>query len=81
MYERKTKEPPSIPPPPAGTTGSTRTPSDVRVGDFVYLDGAYQRVRDMRSAGTAAHRVLIFAGREPWVMREARTTYRPIDFH
>jgi hypothetical protein len=81
MYERKAKEPPSIPPPPAGTMGSTRPPSDVRVGDFVYLDGAYQRVRDMRSAGTAAHRVLIFVGREPWVMREARTTYRPIDFH
>jgi hypothetical protein len=60
--------------------GSTRPPSDVHVGDFVYLDGAYQRVRDMRSGGTAAHRVLILAGREPWVMREARTTYRPIDF-
>jgi hypothetical protein len=81
MYERKAKEPPSIPPPPAGTMGSTRPPSDVRVGDFVYLDGVYQRVRDMRSAGTAAHRVLIFAGREPWVMREARMTYRPIGFH
>ncbi|MER6223779.1 hypothetical protein ACWDFR_30870 [Streptomyces sp. 900105755] len=60
--------------------GDTRPPSDVRVGDFVYLDGEYQRVQDMRSAGTAAHRVLIFAGREPWVMREARTTYRPIGF-
>ncbi|MFJ8535566.1 hypothetical protein [Streptomyces sp. NPDC093591] len=80
MHERRTKEPPSIPPPPRGTIGSTRPPSDVRIGDFIYLDGAYQRVRDMRSVGTAAHRVLIFAGREPWVMREARTTYRPIDF-
>lgn len=79
MYQRRTKEPPSVPP-PVGTIGSTRPPSDVRVGDFVYLDGEYQRVQDMRSAGTAAHRVLIFAGREPWIMREARTTYRPIDF-
>ncbi|MFJ9563669.1 hypothetical protein ACIRQQ_27030 [Streptomyces fuscichromogenes] len=80
MYERKVKEQPSILPPPAGTMGTTRPPGDVRVGDFVYLDGEYERVRDMRSAGTAAHRVLIFAGREPWVMREARTTYRPIEF-
>ncbi|MGP4083355.1 hypothetical protein [Streptomyces sp. KR55] len=60
--------------------GSTRPPSDVRIGDFVYLDGVYQRVRDMRSSGTAAHRVLIFAGREPLIIREARITYRPIDF-
>jgi hypothetical protein len=80
MYDRKAEELPAVPPPPAGTMGSTRPPSDVRVGDFVYLDGTYRRVRDMRSAGTAAHRVLIFAGREPWVMREARTTYRPIKF-
>jgi len=77
MYERRTEEPPP-PPPPAGTIGHTRPPGDVRIGDFLYLDGEYQRVRDMRSSGTAAHRVLIFAGREPWVMREARTTYRPI---
>ncbi|MFI2634354.1 hypothetical protein ACH5A2_28830 [Streptomyces collinus] len=78
MHERRSEEPLSVPPPPRGTIGSTRPPNDVRIGDFVYLDGAYQRVRDMRSAGTATHRVLIFAGREPWVMREARTTYRPI---
>ncbi|MFE2060900.1 hypothetical protein ACFXDH_00605 [Streptomyces sp. NPDC059467] len=80
MPKRRIKEPPPLPPPPAGTVGDTRPPSDVRVGDFVYLDGEYQRVQDMRSAGTAAHRVLIFTGREPWVMREARTTYRPIGF-
>ncbi|MFI9834577.1 hypothetical protein ACIHIX_43625 [Streptomyces sp. NPDC051913] len=81
MYEHRAKAPPPLPPPPAGTIGHTRPPGDVHVGDFVYLDGEYQRVRDMRSAGTAAHRVLIFARREPWVMREARTTYRPIDRH
>ncbi len=78
MHEPRPEEPPSIPPPPRGTVGSTRPPSDVRIGDFVYLDGTYQRVRDMRSVGTAAHRVLIFARRDPWVMRKARTTYRPI---
>ena len=78
MHERRSEEPPSIPPPPRGTTGSTRPPSDVRIGDFVYLDGTYQRVRDMRSAGTAAHRVLIFARRAPWVMRDARTMYGPV---
>lgn len=80
MYERRTKEPPSIPPPPRGTVGSNRPPSDVRIGDFIYLSGTYQRVRDMCSAGTAAHRVLIFAGREPWIMREPRIRYRPTDF-
>lgn len=78
MHERRSEEPPSIPRPPRGTVGSTRPPSDVRIGDFVYLEGAYQQVRDMRSDGTAAHRVLIFARRDPWIMREARTTYRPI---
>ena len=68
------------PPPPRGTMGSTRPPSDVRIGDFVYLDGVYQRVRDMRSAGTAAHRVLIFDGREPCGhARSRRITYRPIE--
>lgn len=68
------------PPPPVGTVPTHRQPSDVRVGDFILLDGQYQRIQDMRSAGTASARVLHFAGRAPWSMREARTTYRPIDY-
>ncbi|MEU6653379.1 hypothetical protein ABZ904_29075 [Streptomyces sp. NPDC046900] len=79
MYERKTKEQPSISPPPVGTVGVTRPPTDVRIGDFILLDGQYQRVQDMRSAGTSAHRVLHFARRTPLIMREARTTYRPLE--
>ncbi|MCC2278855.1 hypothetical protein LKL35_26005 [Streptomyces sp. ET3-23] len=50
------------------------------MGDFILLDGQYQRIQDMRSTGTASARVLHFAGRAPWTMREARTTYRPIDY-
>lgn len=45
--------PDSCAPPPLGTIAGQRQPSDVRIGDFVCLDGLYLRVRDMRSAGTA----------------------------
>jgi hypothetical protein len=75
----RTREQPSIPSPPVGTVGATRPPSDVRIGDFILLNGQYQRILDMRSAGTPAHRVLHFAGRAPLIMREARTTYRPLE--
>ncbi|GGU41182.1 hypothetical protein GCM10010211_00170 [Streptomyces albospinus] len=81
MYERRTEEQPAIPPPPIGTVKAMRPPADVRVGDFIYLDGKYQRVQDMRSAGTAAHRVLLFAGRPPWTMRRAQDTFRPASPH
>lgn len=79
MYERKVTSPPSIPPPPLGTVPATRQPGDVRVGDYLYLDGAYRRVQDMRSAGTAGPRVLIFTGHHPLVMRKATTTFRPVE--
>ncbi|NEA66627.1 hypothetical protein [Streptomyces sp. SID12488] len=79
MYERRTTDPTPAPPPPLGTIAGQRQPSDVRIGDFVCVDGQYLQVRDMRSAGTAGHRVLIFDGHSPWVMREPTTTYRPIE--
>ncbi|MFF8655142.1 hypothetical protein [Streptomyces huasconensis] len=63
---------------PANTVKMHSTPNEVRIGDFVLLDGRYQRIRDMRSAGTASVRVLHFVGRPPWVMRKARTIFRPI---
>ena len=66
------------PPAPAGTVRTYSPPGDVRIGDFILLDGRYQRIRDMRSAGTTSSRVLHFVGRPPWIMREARTVYRPI---
>lgn len=78
MYERRTTEPTPVPP-PLGTIPGYRQPSDVHVGDFVFLDGLYLRVRDMRSAGTAGRRVLIFDGHCPWVMNESATTYRPVE--
>ncbi|MCZ4507386.1 hypothetical protein O3Q52_04020 [Streptomyces sp. ActVer] len=80
MYERRSTDPTPAPsPPPLGTIAGQRQPSNVRIGDFVCLDGLYLRVRDMRSAGTAGHRVLVFDGHSPWVMREPTTTYRPIE--
>lgn len=79
MYERRTTGPTPVLPPPLGTIAGQRQPSDVRIGDFVCLDGLYLRVRDMRSGGTAGHRVLIFDEHCPWVMRESTTTYRPIE--
>jgi hypothetical protein len=79
MYERRTTDPTPAPPPPRGTIAGQRQPSDIRIGDFVCLDRLYLRVRDMRSAGTAGHRVLIFDGHSPWVMKEPTTTYRPIE--
>jgi hypothetical protein len=66
------------PPAPVGTVKTHSTPNEVRIGDFVLLDGQYQRIRDMRSLGTASVRVLHFAGRPPWIMRKARTVFRPI---
>ncbi|QTT76589.1 hypothetical protein J7W19_27285 [Streptomyces mobaraensis NBRC 13819 = DSM 40847] len=81
MYKRRSKEQPSEPPPPVGTAKATRLPMDVRIGDFVLLNGSYQRVRDMRAAGTSAYRILLFAGHAPLVMRTPRTVYRPITWH
>jgi hypothetical protein len=78
MYERRTTEPTPVPP-PLGTIPGHRQPGDVHIGDFVFLDGSYLRVRDMRSAGTAGRRVLIFDGHSPWVMKESATTYRPVE--
>ncbi|MFD4261858.1 hypothetical protein ACFWR9_30615 [Streptomyces sp. NPDC058534] len=79
MYERRTTDPTPAPPPPLGTIAGQRQPNDVRIGDFVCLDRLYLRVRDMRSAGTSGHRVLIFDGHSPWVMNKPTTTYRPIE--
>ncbi|AYN39642.1 hypothetical protein D9753_12720 [Streptomyces dangxiongensis] len=78
MYQPRSEEQPSEPPPPVGTMKATRTPTDVRIGDFILIDGSYQRVRDMRAAGTSAHRVLHFVGHAPLIMRKPQTVCRPI---
>ncbi|MFD4785776.1 hypothetical protein ACFWN1_01555 [Streptomyces sp. NPDC058459] len=70
--------PQESPPAPAGTVRTYSPPGDVHIGDFVLLDGQYEQIRDMRSAGTTSSRVLHFVGRPPWIMREPRTVYRPI---
>ncbi|MFD3915720.1 hypothetical protein [Streptomyces sp. NPDC058603] len=80
MYERKKATTPPIPPPPIGTVPATRQPSEVRIGDLVYLNGSYLMVQDMRSAGTAGRRVLIFSGHPPVVMDSATTIYRQAEY-
>ncbi|MFF4528218.1 hypothetical protein ACFY1P_03000 [Streptomyces sp. NPDC001407] len=57
---------------------ATRTATDVRVGDFVLLDGNYLRVRDVRATGGSAHRILHFVGHAPLIMRTPRAVWRPI---
>ncbi|MFE6098990.1 hypothetical protein ACFVQ4_03405 [Streptomyces laurentii] len=79
MRKSRTKALPMGPTPPAGTVKQThRQPTEVQIGDFLYLDGSFQRVTDMRAAGTSAHRVLHFSRRAPVVMREPLTIYRPL---
>ncbi|MFD9486280.1 hypothetical protein ACFWBX_20315 [Streptomyces sp. NPDC059991] len=77
MYERRTPAVPARPPAPLGTTAAVRRPNDIRVGDFVYRDAMYLRIKDLRSAATAGQRVLIFDGHAPWVLKAPTTTYRP----
>ncbi|AQU67306.1 hypothetical protein BBN63_14705 [Streptomyces niveus] len=79
MYEHRTTDPTPEPPAALGTIPGQRQPRDVRIGDFVCLDGLYLRVRDMRSTDTTGHRVLIFDGHSPWVMKEPTTTHRPVE--
>ncbi|WP_254382758.1 hypothetical protein [Streptomyces sp. TBY4] len=79
MPERRIHGPQARPTPPVGTVAYPSTlPSDVRVGDFLYLNGSFQRVQDMRTASTSGHRILHFAGRAPLIMRKALTVYRPL---
>ncbi|MDH6222429.1 hypothetical protein [Streptomyces pseudovenezuelae] len=78
MYERKTQAPPRKPAVPGGTIAAHRPPHDVRIGDFVHLDGAYHQIQDMRSAGDTSRRVLLFAEHSPLTMTEAMTIHRPV---
>jgi hypothetical protein len=80
MYEHRAAGPAPSPLPPPGTVVSLRQPGEVRVGDYVRLHGAYLQVQDMRSLGIAGHRVLIFSDHQPWVMRQATTTYRIAEY-
>ncbi|MFD9630420.1 hypothetical protein [Streptomyces violascens] len=79
MYERRRSTEPTPPPAPLGTRAELRSPSGVKIGDYVYRDSLFLRVADMRSAGTAAHRVLFFDGHPPWMMTAPTITYRPIE--
>ncbi|WP_282703788.1 hypothetical protein [Streptomyces sp. CC219B] len=49
------------------------------MGDFLLLGDQYQRIQDMRTAGTSA-RVLHFAGHPPLVLRTGRSVFRPIAY-
>ncbi|MFJ6695758.1 hypothetical protein ACIQM4_06765 [Streptomyces sp. NPDC091272] len=80
MYEHRATDPAPMPRPPPGMVASLRQPGEVRVGDYIRLDGTYLQVQDMRALGIAGHRVLIFSDHQPWVMRKATTTYRMPDY-
>ncbi|NUV86559.1 hypothetical protein G6W61_10100 [Streptomyces sp. KAI-26] len=74
MYERK--KAPLGSPPPFGAKAETRAPGQIKVGDYVFLGGAYRRVTDMRSDG-ASRRTLIFADHFPLRVGALTVTYRP----
>ncbi|MBD0746035.1 hypothetical protein [Streptomyces sp. CBMA152] len=79
MYERHRSAEPALPPAPRGTRAVLRSPSGVKIGDYVCRDGLFLQVADMRSAGTATQRVLLFDGHAPWLMTAPTITYRPIE--
>ncbi|MFB8126785.1 hypothetical protein ACFVG1_28135 [Streptomyces bacillaris] len=66
---------PKPPKPPRGTEKCSRTPSQVQVGDYVLLSGAYRQIRTM-TALTGGGRLLHFEGREPYAMRVPMEIYR-----
>jgi len=53
-------------------------PTEVRVGDRLWLDDTYLLIADLRTTQDGAGRVLIFEGREPLAMREPMPICRPI---
>ncbi|MEV6668849.1 hypothetical protein [Streptomyces sp. NPDC051162] len=48
------------------------------MGDYVFLEGGFWRVDDMRNTGGGSARVLILRGFGPWIMTVPREVYRPI---
>ncbi|MFE7480054.1 hypothetical protein [Streptomyces sp. NPDC057552] len=63
------------PKPPRGTQKCSLTPSQVQVGDYVLLSGAYRQIRTM-TALTGGGRLLRFKDRGPYAMRVPMEIYR-----
>jgi hypothetical protein len=74
--EHLTPVPARIPRAPLGTYGLTVNPTEVQVGDTVYLDGAYHPVTDMRAGIRHGERVLLFKAHAPWTMTMPGRVYR-----
>ncbi|MGC4928110.1 hypothetical protein [Streptomyces sp. DT117] len=70
------QRPPKQPKPPRGTEGVTLTPSQVQVGNYVFLSGVYRQISTMTRL-TGGGRLLYFEGRAPYAMRVPMQIYRP----
>lgn len=66
------------PPAPANTQPEKCAPTDMEVGDYIFVGLRYRRVNDMRSRGGATERVLVLEGFGPWVMTISHLIHRPI---
>ncbi|MFF9566635.1 hypothetical protein [Streptomyces sp. NPDC014685] len=62
---------------PAGTRSVEVGPTEIRVGDFVLLDGRYYEVLNLRSAHCHSRTLELRGLSRPWVMTSPRKVYRP----
>ncbi|QNP71844.1 hypothetical protein IAG44_22125 [Streptomyces roseirectus] len=68
--------------PSTATLGAVVTmlsPAGVRVGDRIWLYDIFLRIADLRATQDGAGRVLIFEGRDPFVMRGRMAVCRQIE--
>ncbi|MFZ4264975.1 hypothetical protein ACOZFM_29695 [Streptomyces arboris] len=64
---------------PEGTLPLEVRPDEVKVGDYLPLDGGCYCIRNMRGA-SGSSRILELEGRQlPWIMTGPRTVFRPAD--
>lgn len=64
---------------PGGTLPLEVRPAEVRVGDYLPLDGGCYRIRNMRGTGGSSRILELEGRRQPWIMTGPRTVFRPAD--
>jgi len=64
---------------PSGAVVKALPPTNVRVGDRIWLDGTFVPIVDLRATQDGAGRVLIFEGRDPLIMHSPMPICRPIE--
>ena len=67
--------PPTTPP---GTSVSMLPPTNVQVGDRIWLYDRFLRIADLRATQDGTGRILLFEGRDPFVMRAPMPICRPV---